>query len=213
MRGVEPDEGKLIIHFDAEEPGLLAGIVDQLAELLTDRDLIATPMDHDASSSDDDRLGEKPVADPFAQWEAEFSLESQTVESLGEGEGDDPEEIDPVIRRLFPDAYPDDPAASHDFRRFTQAQQRSLKVADAHVVVNDLQHTDRRGRCTVPQAHVTAWLKTLTNVRLALAVRLDITDEISADEAAQRPETDPRSWLYEVYAWTGWLQELVLEAL
>lgn len=207
MRGVEPEDGFLMIHFDAEEPGLLAGMVDQLAELLTDRDLIATPMDHDAAQPESD-------ADPFVRWEAEFSHDAApTVETVGKPGDEDGDEVDPVIRRLFPDAYPDDPAASHDFRRFTQAQQRSVKVADAHTVVNDLQLTDRRGRCRVPLAHVTAWLKTLTNVRLALAVRLDITDEISSDEAAQLPETDPRSWLYEVYAWTGWLQETLIEAL
>ncbi|MEL4505239.1 DUF2017 domain-containing protein [Luteococcus sp. H138] len=206
MRGVEPEDGFLVIHFDAEEPGLLAGMVDQLAELLTDQDLMAAPMEHDAEP--------EPDADPFARWEAEFSQDqAPTVETMGLPDDEDGDEVDPVIRRLFPDAYPDDPAASHDFRRFTQAQQRSLKVADAHTVVNDLQHTDRRGRCRLPQAHVTPWLKTLTNVRLALAVRLDITDEISADEAAQLPESDPRSWLYEVYAWTGWLQESLIEAL
>ncbi|SJN29782.1 DUF2017 domain-containing protein [Luteococcus japonicus] len=203
MKGVEPDEGFITIHFDTDEAGLLAGMVDQLAELLTDEDLIATS----ATGAHEQVSG-----DPFARWEAEFVQDAEpTVENLEQaGELD---EMDPVIKRLFPDAYPDDPAASHDFRRFTHAQQRSQKVADANLVIYDLQRTDRRGRCRVPADHVTPWLKTLTNVRLALAARLDITDEVSADEAAQLPESDPRSWMYEVYAWTGWLQECVIEAL
>ena len=48
---------------------------------------------------------------------------------------------------------------------------------------------------------------------LALAVRLEITDEISADEAAQRPDNDPRAWLHEIYSWVGWVQESLLDAL
>lgn len=204
MKGVEPDEGFITIHFDTDEAGLLAGMVDQLAELLTDEDLIAT--------SSTGVVSEQVSGDPFARWEAEFGHDAEpTVENLDGSDGLD--ETDPVIKRLFPDAYPDDPAASHDFRRFTQGQQRSQKVADANLVIHDLQRTDRRGRCRVSSDHVTAWLKTLTNVRLALAARLDITDEVSADEAAQFPESDPRSWMYEVYAWTGWLQECVIEAL
>ncbi len=194
MRGVEPAEGHFVIHFDTDEAGLLAGIVDQLTEILAD----ARPLDP------------LPVADdPFAQWEAEFA--GGVPRSIEDPDALD--DVDPVIRRLFPDAYSQDPAASDDFRRFTQPALAAQKLDEADIVLSDLQATDRRGRCTVSMTHLGAWLKTLNNVRLALAVRLDITDEISADEASQRPEGDPRSWLYEVYAWTGWLQECVLAVI
>ena len=194
MRGVEPAERHPVIHFDTDEAGLLAGIVDQLTEILAD----ARPLDP------------LPVADdPFAQWEAEFA--GGVPRSIEDPDALD--DVDPVIRRLFPDAYSQDPAASDDFRRFTQPALAAQKLDEADIVLSDLQATDRRGRCTVSMTHLGAWLKTLNNVRLALAVRLDITDEISADEASQRPEEDPRSWLYEVYAWTGWLQECVLAVI
>lgn len=204
MKGVEHDDQHLVVHFDVEEPGLLAGVVDQLTEILTD----ALPASALAAG---EREPDAAPEDPFARWEAEFSVDDgPTVENLG---GADDLEPDPVVRRLFPDAYRDDPAASHDFRRFTQAAQCEAKQREAQVVLDDLQHVDRRGRCRIAMPHVGAWLKTLTNVRLALAVRLEITDEISADEAAQRPDSDPRSWLFDLYSWVGWLQECLIEAL
>ncbi|WP_420174730.1 DUF2017 domain-containing protein [Luteococcus sp. OSA5] len=197
---MEPEEGHLAIHFDRDEPGVLASMVDQLAELLDQQD---TPVE---------QIGPPAVAeDPFAQWEAEFSQGAGPT--IDDPDAPELDMADPVVRRLFPDAYPDDPAASHDFRRFTQARQRGQKVADAQRVVADLQATGRNGVCLVPRDHVGAWLKTLTNVRLALAARLDITDEVSADQVAQLPQDDPRSWMHDLYQWTGWVQECLIEAL
>lgn len=203
MRGVEPEEYGLSIHFDKGEAGLLASLVEQVVEVLdptgqVQRSRAARP------------AGPDPEQDPFAQWEADFSAEVA-------GSVDDPEAgidlDDPVVRRIFPDAYPDNPAASHDFRRFTQAQQREQKVVDAQVVLADLAGTGRKGVCHVEAEAVPAWLKTMTAVRLALAARLGIVDETSASEVAELPDEDPRSWVHELYQWTGWLQECLLGAL
>lgn len=202
MKGVEPSADGFTVHFDPDEAGLLAGVVDQLTEIL-DQAVPGAPRSAPATADD-----------PFAAWEAEFAAGDATVpdlEVLDDPDGLD--DVDPVVRRLFPDAYRDDPAASDDFRRFTQPALAAEKLAQARTVIADLQRTDRRGRCRVAAAHTGAWLVTLTNVRLALAVRLGITDETSADEASQHADDDPRSWLYEVYAWTGWLQESVIGAL
>lgn len=203
MRGVEPEEYGLSIHFDKGEAGLLASLVEQVVEVLD-------PTGQVQRSRTARPAGPDPEQDPFAQWEADFSAEVA-------GSVDDPEAgidlDDPVVRRIFPDAYPDDPAASHDFRRFTQAQQREQKVTDAQVVLADLAGTGRRGVCHVEAEAVPAWLKTMTAVRLALAARLGIVDETSASEVAELPEQDPRSWVHELYQWTGWLQECLLGAL
>lgn len=199
MKGVEDEGDALVVHFDAEESGLLAGLVDQLSELLTDEDLIA-------ATAGPTGPAEAAHADPFALWEAELASEDPV------DAGDD-EDLDPVVERLFPDAYRGDAQASREFRRFTAAAARDQKVADARTMVRDLFGTDRRNRCRVPRDHVGAWLKTLTNLRLTLAARLGIVDEVSADEAANRPEGDPRAWMHEVYSWLGWLQESLLQAL
>ena len=66
------------------------------------------------------------------------------------------------------------------------------------------------GHCTVPSAHTIAWLKSLTNMRLALAVRMGIETAEDAEELAELPDDDPRSWVYSIYEWTGWVQESLL---
>lgn len=206
MRGIEKGEGYLTILFDADEAGLLAGVVDQVAEILVD----SAPGTRQAPTPRDGGA----EADPFHQWEQEFAEDEVPTGSLDEDDfllGHD--EVDPVVKRMFPDAYPGDEEASRDFRRYTQAAQREAKVADALLVIGDLNQTDRRNRCFVQSDHLGAWLKTLTNVRLALAVRMGIVDETTADEVAQLPPDDARAWLHEVYSWVGWLQENLIEAL
>ena len=167
------------------------------------------------------------------------SLVSQLVELVAEGEpeqyaapavGEDPFEAlardlrsdpdepevseDPVVRRLFPNAYPHDAAASSDFRRFTERDLRSKKVADAQVVLRGLAETEQGSReLRVAPADGEAWLRTLTAVRLAVATRLGITDAESAEELADLPDEDPRSFMVSVYDWLGFAQETLLGAL
>jgi len=58
-----------------------------------------------------------------------------------------------------------------------------------------------------------AWLRTLTAVRLAVATRLGITDAESAEELAELPEEDPRSYMVSVYDWLGFAQETLIGTL
>lgn len=52
-----------------------------------------------------------------------------------------------------------------------------------------------------------AWLKTLTAVRLSLAVRLGIETTSDAEELDQLPDEDPRLYIYRVYEWIAYLTE------
>lgn len=143
----------------------------------------------------------------FAELAADFAgSESGDGPAWGPG-------VDPVLQRLFPDAYPHDPAASREFRRFTQSTQRNAKVRAATQVMADIDHLEGQGRCSVPDDHVDSWLTTLTNLRLALAVRLDIQDADEADRLAELPEDDPRAWVFSIYEWLGWVQESLLDCL
>ena len=58
--------------------------------------------------------------------------------------GNSPE--DPLLKRLFPDAYPRDAMASADFRRFTERDLRAMKVAEARVVLDRLAATELGAR-------------------------------------------------------------------
>ncbi len=128
-------------------------------------------------------------------------------------ENADPPE-DPVLRRLFPDAYPGDPEASADFRRFTQRELSDKKVAEALAVRAALQRTEggtHEVRIVADDAD--AWLRTLTSLRLAVAIRLGISDSDDADELSRLPEDDPRAFMASVYDWLGFAEETLVSAL
>jgi len=120
---------------------------------------------------------------------------------------------DPATRRLFPDACPSDADVSADFRRLTLSDQRLAKLAAAEVVRAGLDRVDGRGRVRVLPGQRTAWLTTLAAIRLVLAARLGIDADDDDDRLAALAQTDPRHWMYNIYMWTAWLQESVVECL
>jgi len=117
---------------------------------------------------------------------------------------------DPVLARLLPDAYRDDPEASGEFRRYTERGLRSGKAAAARTVLETLPRGGGRVRLSGPQAQ--AWLRALNDVRLALGVRLEVTDDFDQHVADIRPD-DPRSAYAGVYQWLAFLQETLVHAL
>ena len=117
---------------------------------------------------------------------------------------------DPVLARLLPDAYRDDPEASAEFRRYTEGGLRSEKVAAARTVLATLPPSGGRVRLSGPDAQ--AWLRALNDVRLALGTRLDVTEDPD-DQAAGLEPDDPRAAALAVYQWLGILQESLIQAL
>lgn len=190
----------VVCDFEPAELDLLESLLGQLIELLLD----------DAAAPGGPGTNRLPAIDDesddiFARLEREMAPNEDYFDLQPA--------IDPVLKRLYPDAYPHDAAASHDFQRFTQTAQRDDKVACAQQMLADLaQARADGGRCRVRVAHTTAWLKALTNLRLALAVRMDIQHADDADELAELPDEDPRSWVFSIYEWTGWVQESLLAA-
>jgi hypothetical protein len=117
---------------------------------------------------------------------------------------------DPVLARLLPDAYPDDPAAAGEFRRYTEQDLRSGKVAAARTVLATLPPTGGRVRLSEPEGQ--AWLRALNDVRLALGVRLEVTEDFD-ERAGELSADDPRSAYVWVYQWLAYLQDSLVEAL
>jgi Domain of unknown function (DUF2017) len=117
---------------------------------------------------------------------------------------------DPVLARLLPDAYSGDPEASAEFRRYTEETLRSGKVASARVVLASLPEAGGEVRLSEPECQ--QWLRALNDVRLALSVRLGITDE-DEDLTESLAVDDPRSAYLWVYQWLAYLQDSLLEAL
>ena len=117
---------------------------------------------------------------------------------------------DPVLARLLPDAYSDDAEASAEFRRYTEESLRSGKLASAQAVLESLPPAGGEVRLSEPECQ--QWLRALNDVRLALSVRLGITDE-DEDLTESLAVDDPRSAYLWVYQWLAYLQDSLLEAL
>ena len=61
-------------------------------------------------------------------------------------------------------------------------------------------------------ADAQSWLRSFTDVRLALATRLGV-EEDDEDYWLELPDDDPRSQAHDIYHWVGYLQETLVEAL
>ena len=117
---------------------------------------------------------------------------------------------DPALARLFPDAYRDDPEAAAEFRRVTERSLRETKVAQARTALETLQRSGEK--VTLSADDAAAWLGALTDIRLALGSRLDISED-TLDEMADLPDEDPRAATYHVYDWLTFLQESLVQSL
>jgi hypothetical protein len=117
---------------------------------------------------------------------------------------------DPVLARLLPDGYAGDPEAAGEFRRYTEQGLRDGKVAAARTVLDTL--PARGGRVRLTEADAQAWLRALNDVRLALGVRLGVTDDFD-EPGSEIDRSDPRSAYVWVYHWLAYLQESLVDAL
>ncbi len=109
--------------------------------------------------------------------------------------------LDPALARLLPDAYRNDQEASSEHRRLTELGLVDRKIANANSVAASLAHDP----VELDQATAQSWLRTLTDLRLILAVRLHIEDDGdqgSGDDA-----------MLDVYDWLGYLQGTLLDTI
>lgn len=116
---------------------------------------------------------------------------------------------DPVLARLFPDAYQDDGAASAEFRRYTEAGLRDGKREAAELVLDTL---GEGGEIILDDEQAQVWLRSLNDLRLALGTRLEITEE-SLERARAFDWNDPRTAPFAAYDWLTYLQEDLVRAL
>jgi hypothetical protein len=121
---------------------------------------------------------------------------------------------EPVNRRLFPPAYlePEDAERDAEYRRLMHEELVRAKLANLEVVTGTLERgtpTLRRWTVDLTEEEATAWLGVLNDLRLALGVRLDITEDFDG----QVDEADPRAPGMHLLSYLGWLEEHLLEAL
>jgi hypothetical protein len=116
---------------------------------------------------------------------------------------------DPVLARLFPDAYHEDDQAAAEFRRYTEVGLRDGKIAAATAVLDGL---GAGGEIVLDSEQAQDWLRALNDLRLALGTRLEITEEMHEKLADLDPD-DPRYPAYAAYDWLSFLQESLVRAL
>ena len=181
---------RVIATFSGFEADLLRSLAAQLVELLR----------NEAAVPDDDR-------DPL---EAMMDFSGPTTA---------PE--DPVLARLFPDAYPDDNQSASEFRRFTEGTLRDGKARAAARIIDTLEEGGLPAQLTedglmidveLDEPEAQTWMRSFTDIRLALATRLGVEDD---DERfwATLPDEDPRAQAHDIYDWVGFLQETLVASL
>jgi len=147
-------------------------------------------------------------------------IASDSLEDLLDFTGPTREPEDPVLARLFPTAYPEDEEAAAEFRRYTEADLRNGKAAGAATVIDTLEEAGLPVEpedglfidIELDQATALTWMRSFTDMRLAIATRLGIED---GDEEIwySLPDDDPRAQVHDIYDWVGYLQETLVQAV
>ena len=190
----------------AAEASLLRSLVGQVMTLIAPDDPDGRP-DPPGLQDPQDAAG-PPGWEEIAALEAMLH-EPGAAESPGPGQTPLAPE-DPVLARLLPDGYRDDPEAAGEFRRYTEPALRSAKHQAAREMLDTLPEAGGRIQLTRDQA--LSWLKALNDVRLALGVRLGVTEDFEEQWGRLKPD-DPQWTAFEVYAWLGAVQESLVQAL
>lgn len=184
-------------RFTAAEAGIVRSLVGQVAELVGGPGAAEEPEEPQDPGGRD---GPGETADgPFDELAAMLGAT---------GPAAPPE--DPVLARLLPDAYGDDPESAGEFRRYTEPGLRSGKVAAAQTVLATLPAAG--GRVRLSDGDAEAWLRSLNDVRLALGVVLRITEDYEHETGGLDP-ADPRQAYLHVYDFLTYLQETLVRAL
>ena len=181
--------GASVATFTVFEADLLRSLAAQLIELLRNEAATVTP-------------------------------DQDPLEGLLDFSGPTSEPEDPVLQRLFPTAYPEDEEAASDFRRFTESDLRNGKASGAAAIIDALEEA---GLPTEPEDGLyidvelnrqdsLAWMRTFTDMRLAIATRLGVED---GDEQYwhELPDDDPQAQVHDIYDWLGYLQETLVHAV
>lgn len=129
---------------------------------------------------------------------------------------DGADERDRALDRLIPAAYREDDAVAAEFRRLTEFGIRERKGQGLMQAIAALR---RSGPFALSPAEAARFATALTDARLVIADRLEITEEGDAEvlerELAEMadPQTHPLVHLVAMYDFLAWLQETLSVAL
>jgi len=110
---------------------------------------------------------------------------------------------DPNLRRLFPTAYPDEPALDVEYRGLVADDLLARRLAALDTVAETVEAT------RLDEEKLLAWMGAVNELRLVLGTRLDVSEET---DLSRRPD-DPDADSLAVYAYLGLLLETIVHAL
>lgn len=114
----------------------------------------------------------------------------------------------PIIARIFPSASLEDPAVENDYREMVHDDLDALKRENAAAVlaaIGPIGPADSE----VSEAQVDPWLALITDLRLAIGVKLEVSEE--SMETVPDPR-DPEQFPLAVLHYLGALQESLIKA-
>jgi hypothetical protein len=149
--------------------------------------------------------GEGSVTIRFSEDEAELLRRLiAEMETLLDSRSD----RDPVVGRLFPRAY-ENKKEEESYRSLVGEELVSHKKANLHAA-GDILGSEGAAEAALSEDQAEAWLALLTDLRLAIGTRLDVTEEKMSEDI---DPDDPQAAAISVLHWLGWVQGTILEAI
>lgn len=149
------------------------------------------------------RKGDFQVRLPQGERELLKTLPEQLRALLTDGDAAE----DAALRRLFPPATMDDAGINAEFERLMRGDLLAERLAS----LETMERTLEAERLT--EDELAAWLSAINDLRLVIGVRLEVTEETTAEDFAELEEEDPRVQLYAVYSYLTFLEDHVVGAL
>jgi hypothetical protein len=110
---------------------------------------------------------------------------------------------DPAFKRLFPVAYAQDAEHESEYRELVGDELLTKRLANVDTVLATIT-ADR-----VAEDELFAWMGAINDLRLVLGARLDVSEETDLEVGPQHPDAAA----YALYAYLGWLLELLVDAV
>lgn len=110
---------------------------------------------------------------------------------------------DPAFRRLFPVAYADDAQHEAEYRELVGDELVAKRLANVDTVLSTLRADH------IAEDELFAWMGAINDLRLVLGTRLDLSEETDLDVGPEHPDVAA----YALYAYLGWLLELLVDAV
>jgi hypothetical protein len=111
---------------------------------------------------------------------------------------------DPAVGRLFPPAYQEDTERQAEYESLVSPELSRERLDALGVMERTIDATH------LTEDEVTAWLGSVNDLRLVLGTRLEVTEDTYEEGV---PDDDPRSPGFALYAYLGWLEEQIVDAL